>query len=124
MDRGDSVFRDWEQQTLTELIEGFPTAVIATGGGAVLREVNRRRLREFGFVVWLTAEPAELAERLESDPRGLDARPPLTPDGTIAEIARVIEIRTPLYRAVADAVIDTDGKSPDQVATAVLECWL
>ena len=45
----------------------FPTAVVATGGGAVLREQNRRRLREFGVVVWLTARPDELARRLEAD---------------------------------------------------------
>ena len=70
-------FRDWEERTLAELIEGFPTAIVATGGGAVLREANRRRLRDFGFVVWLTAEPAELARRLESDPRGLGQRPAL-----------------------------------------------
>ncbi len=76
-EEGEPVFRDWEERTLAELIEQSPTAVIATGGGAVLREANRRRLRDFGFVVWLTAEPAELACRLRSDPRGLAARPAL-----------------------------------------------
>ena len=69
-EEGEPVFRDWEERTLAELTRAIPTAVIATGGGAVLREANRRRLRDFGFVVWLTAEPAELARRLEADPRG------------------------------------------------------
>ena len=78
----------------------------------MLREANRRRLRDFGFVVWLTADPAELARRLEADRRGLAARPALTPAGTIAEIAEVLEVRTPLYQEVADAVIETGGKSP------------
>ena len=86
----------------------------------MLREANRRRLRDFGFVVWLTAEPAELARRLESDPRGLAERPALTADGTIAEIAQVLDVRTPLYQEVADAVIETGGKSPDEVAAAIL----
>ena len=122
-EEGEPVFRDWEERTLAELIEQSPTAVIATGGGAVAREVNRRRLRDFGFIVWLTAEPAELACRLQSDPGGLAARPALTADGTIAEIARVLEVRTPLYQEVADAVIETGGKDPDQVAAAILECW-
>jgi shikimate kinase len=120
---GEPVFRDWEERTLAELIAAFPTAVVATGGGAVLRETNRRRLREFGFIVWLAAEPAELARRIESDPGGLAARPALTPDGTIAEIAGVLEVRMPLYRGLADTVIETGGKSPDQVAAAILECW-
>jgi shikimate kinase len=120
---GEPVFRDWEERTLAELIDRSPTAVVATGGGVVVREANRRLLRAFGFIVWLTAEPAELAHRIESDPRGLTARPALTADGTIAELAQVIEVRTPLYREVADAVIETGGKTPDQVAAAILEIW-
>ncbi len=120
-DDGEPVFRDWEERILAELFDQFPTAVIATGGGAVVRDVNRRRLRDFGFVVWLTAEPDELACRLMSDPRGLGARPALSADGTIVEIARVLQIRKPLYQEVADAVIDTGGNTPDQVAAAILE---
>ena len=121
---GEPVFREWEERTLAELIEQSPTAVIATGGGVVLRELNRRRLRDFGFIVWLTAEPAELARRLQADPCGLTARPALTTDGTIAEITRVLDFRTPIYQEMADAVIETGGKSPDQVAAAILACWL
>ena len=123
-EEGEPVFRDWEERILAELIELSPTAVIATGGGAILREPNRRRLRDFGFIVWLTAEPDELACRLRSDPRGLAARPALSADGTIAEIERVLDIRKPLYQEVADAVIETGGKAPDQIAAAILECWL
>ena len=81
---GEPVFRDWEEQTLADLVEKFPTAVMATGGGAILREANRRRIRDFGFVVWLTAGPAELARRLAADPGGLPVRPALTPAGTVA----------------------------------------
>jgi shikimate kinase len=121
---GEPAFRDWEERTLTELIEQFPTAVIATGGGVVLREQNRQRLRDFGVIVWLTAGPAELANRLSADPRGLPARPALTATGTIVEIARVLEIRTPIYQAMADTVIDTGGKTPDEIAAAILASWL
>lgn len=100
-----------------------PTAVIATGGGVVLREVNRRRLRDFGFIVWLTAEPTELATRLQADPRGLSARPSLTTAGTLAEIANILQIRTPFYEELADVIVDTNGKTPDQVAATILACW-
>jgi len=120
---GEPVFRDWEERTLAELTEMFPAAIVATGGGAVLRESNRRRLRDFGFVVWLTADPRELARRLESDRRGLAERPALTPVGTIAEIARVLAIRQPFYQGLADTVINTGDKDPDEVATAILGCW-
>jgi shikimate kinase len=122
-EEGEPFFRDWEERTLAELLSSHPSAIVATGGGAVLRETNRRRLREFGFVVWLTADAAELARRLGSDPRGFDQRPALTSAGTIVEIAQVLEVRTPLYQEVADAVIETGRKNPDEVATAILERW-
>ena len=45
LDDGEPVFRDWEERTLAELIAAYPTAVVATGGGVVVREINRSRLR-------------------------------------------------------------------------------
>jgi shikimate kinase len=121
---GEAVFRDWEERTLAELTLGFPDAIVATGGGAVLRQPNRGRIRDFGFVIWLTADPAVLALRLTSDPAGLSARPPLTPAGTIAEITQMLEMRAPLYRELSDVVIDTTDKSPQDVASRVVECWV
>jgi shikimate kinase len=120
---GEPVFRDWEERTLADLIAQFPTAVLATGGGAVLRETNRRRLRDFGFVVWLKADPDELERRLEADRLRAAERPALTPAGAITEIAQVLEARTPIYHDVADTAIETGGKTPDQVAAAILDCW-
>ena len=102
---------------------GSPAAVLATGGGAILREANRRRLRDFGFVAWLTAHPSVLARRLEADRRGLAGRPALTSAGTLDEIVQVLEVRTPLYSELADAVIETGEKSPDQVADSILDRW-
>jgi shikimate kinase len=122
-DWGESAFRDREEQTLAELIDQFPTAILATGGGAVLRETNRRRLRDFGFVVWLRADPAELARRLEGDPSSAAGRPALTPAGTISEIAQVLKERMAIYQGLADTAIETGGRSPDQVAAAILDCW-
>ncbi len=122
-DWGEAVFRDWEEKTLAELTSTFPEAVIATGGGVVLRETNRRRIREFGFVVWLRADPAELARRLATDERGLAGRPPLTTAGTLTEIAQVLEQRLRLYDELADAVIETGGKTPDEVVGAIFDCW-
>jgi shikimate kinase len=122
-DWGEAVFRDWEEQTLAELILTFPDAIVATGGGAVLREANRGRIRGFGFVAWLRAEPSVLARRLEYDGRGLAERPPLTRAGTLPEIATVLEDRIPLYQQLADAVFETGDKTPDEVAAAILGRW-
>ena len=75
---GEPVFRDWEEHTLRELVEHHPEAVLASGGGAVLRPANCRLLLDFGFVVWLRADPAELARRLEADLQAGTERPALT----------------------------------------------
>jgi shikimate kinase len=121
-DGGEALFRAWEERTLAELMERFPAAVIATGGGAVLRESNRRRIREFGFVVWLTGPPRELARRLDSG-GGAASRPALTSLGTLGEIEQVLAARKPLYESLADVEIETGGQTPEQVAEAVLGFW-
>jgi shikimate kinase len=118
-ERGEQVFRDWEEQVLADLTAAGPS-ILASGGGAVVRESNRQAMRRFGDVVWLSAEPPVLLARLGSDPEGVAGRPALTASGTLAEIADVLAARVPLYRAVADAVVATDGRTPAEVAEAVL----
>ena len=118
---GEPAFRELEARVLADLTETWAGGVLATGGGAILLERNRDLLREFGFVAWLTADAATLAERLRAAPRGVEDRPALTGSGTLAEIAEVLEARTPLYRAVADAEVSTVGLDAEQVAEAVLE---
>ena len=118
-EQGEPAFRVLEEATLGELTtrDGL---VLATGGGAVLREANRRALRSLGRVVWLTAGPDVLAERLRRDPAG---RPALTAAGTLDEIAAVLAARLPLYLDVADATVDTTGRTAEEVADAVLAAW-
>jgi shikimate kinase len=118
-EEGEAAFRDREEEVLRDLT-ARPGSVLSTGGGAIIREANRLALRRFGFVAWLTAEPAVLSGRLARDPGG---RPGLTPAGPLAEIAAVLAARTPLYREVADAIIETADRTPDEVAGAVLEAW-
>jgi shikimate kinase len=117
---GEPVFREWEERVLADLTTAFPRAVLATGGGAVLRQSNRNRIREFGLVVWLRADPAKLVRRLAADQAALESRPALTEAGTLAEIASVLKARTPLYQVLADMAVDTDDKTVDDVATVIL----
>src|SRR5262245_54311263 len=74
---GEPGFRDREAAALAELCLGA-NRVIATGGGAVLRPANRELLRRAGFVAWLTAPPAVVWERLQTDPTTAARRPNLT----------------------------------------------
>ena len=116
---GEPHFRDLEASVLADLADR-PGLVLATGGGAVLREANRQALRRLGFIAWLDAPAPTLADRLRLD---LDDRPALTDRGPLAEIADILEARRPLYLSVADATIATEGRTPAEVADLVLDAW-
>lgn len=116
VEHGEPWFRDLEEAVLQDL-STKPALVLATGGGVILRETNRAALKRLGPVVWLTAPVETLARRLQGDRA---SRPALTASGTLAEIAEVLEARTPLYREAADLAIDTRGRSPGRVADLIL----
>jgi shikimate kinase len=115
-EQGEPAFRDLEAETLRELTTR-PRLVIATGGGVILREENRRALLDFGFVAWLWAPPETIVDRLRADPGG---RPSLTAAGLLDEVAEVLGRREPLYREVATSVVDTEGRPAVEVAEAVI----
>lgn len=119
---GEAGFRDRESATLAELCEA-ENAVISTGGGVVLRPANRDRLTAAGFVVWLTATPEAIWQRMVEDPTTAGRRPNLTAGGGLPEVVSLLGVREPLYRAVADAAVPTDGRSPETVAAAILTAW-
>jgi len=118
---GEPGFRDREAAVLADLV-GLPDHVIATGGGVVLRPANRELLKAAGFVAWLQAPPEVVWERLQADPTTAARRPALTTGG-FAEVADLMGVREPLYRAVAAAAVDAAGRSPEAVAAAILAAW-
>ena len=94
--------------------------VLATGGGVVLDPNNVAALRENGILIWLTADPVAIQDRLSQDqPRDAN-RPSLTGGDTIREVAAVVEERAPLYQAAAQISIDTTHRSVGQVVKLVL----
>ncbi|MBN9519442.1 shikimate kinase [bacterium] len=119
---GEAGFRDREAAAVTDLCRRT-NHIIATGGGAVLREANREILKRSGFVVWLTVPPELAFDRLRADPTTAARRPNLTPAGGVEELHTLIAAREPLYRAVADFVCDTAARSPDEAASAILDAW-
>jgi shikimate kinase len=90
--------------------------VLSTGGGIVLRPENRVVLREQGFVVYLSARPELLAERTRND----RSRPLLNVPDPLARLRELYQVRDPLYREVADAVIETGRGAPQQVVQAIV----
>ena len=112
---GEEGFRDREQQAIDELTLRDRT-VLATGGGVVLREANRQALAARGFVVYLHAPLEEQLRRT-----GGDRRRPLLASGDPRETLRsLMAVRDPLYREIADLVVESDGGSPRSVAQRVL----
>lgn len=118
---GEPGFRDRESAALLAASAEMPS-VIATGGGAILRAENRERLRRSGRVAWLTAPADDLWARIQADTTTAARRPTLA-GGGLAEVTKLLAVREPLYRAVADFVAETAGLSPDAVADAILAAW-
>lgn len=118
-DEGEAAFRDLESSVLAELLER-DGLIVAAGGGAVLREANRRRLRERGRVVWLRAEPSALLHRTTGDATTRQRRPQLTTAGGQAEVEALLRERTPLYEQCAELSLDTDRKDPGEIAAEII----
>ncbi|MTD37057.1 shikimate kinase AroL [Erwinia sp. CPCC 100877] len=95
-----------------------PGWVVATGGGMVLAEENRRYMREHGVVIYLEAPAAELARRLDAFPEK-GQRPTLTGRAISEEVAEVLAAREALYREAAHHVVDA-SLSPPQVVAQIL----
>src|SRR5574340_1216776 len=81
--------------------------VLATGGGAVLSAANRERLRQGGVVVYLRGTPEHLYERTRHDRN----RPLLQTADPLEKLRELFRVRDPLYREVADIVVDTGRQS-------------
>lgn len=107
---GEERFRDVEEHVLDELTQA--PGVLSTGGGAVLRQINRERLHARGKVVYLKSTPEELMRRLRHDTQ----RPLLQVDDPLQRLRDLYTARDPLYREAAHFVIDTGRPS---VATLV-----
>lgn len=99
---GEAAFRDIEQVVLGELLETAP-GVLATGGGAVLRQANRERIRSIGKVVYLRSTPEEVFRRVRHDTN----RPLLRVTDPMERLRELYAERDPLYLEAAHVVVDT-----------------
>jgi len=108
---GEAGFREREVQVVEEMTT-WDDIVLATGGGVVMRPENRQALGARGYVVYLHATVEEQVRRTRRD-----RRRPLLQKGDPEQVLRALmAIRDPLYREIADYIVDTDGCSPRTVA--------
>jgi shikimate kinase len=108
---GESGFRARESRLLAKFVLRH-NIVLATGGGAVLSEENRKLLAERGTVVYLRAAVDDLWQRTRHDKN----RPLLQTGDSLAKLQALFVQRDPLYRQIADIVIDTGSQSLGSLA--------
>lgn len=115
---GEAGFRDREQAVLAELVM-LNNTVIATGGGIIEREENRKLLQSLNKVIYLTASIDQLVARTSKDKK----RPLLQVPDPKAKIIELLERRDPLYRTVASMTLISDGLSPKIVAQKIVDTY-
>lgn len=114
---GEPVFRALETEALLDALADPAPAVIAAAGGVVLSPVNREALvAAAAVVVWLRAEPELLLDRVFNQ-----GHRPLLDQDPAGTLAAMQSQREPLYREVADLVVDVAGRTPTEVAATVLD---
>lgn len=110
-------FRDLES-AVTERVAARDNLIIDAGGGVILRPQNVANLKRGGTLFWLRASVPTIVARIESGTQ----RPALTAGKTFTEeVEDVLRERTPLYEAAADHRVETDGRSPGDVAAEIAQ---
>ena len=118
---GEAGFRDGERRVIARLLDQ-PVQVLSTGGGAFMDEATRDVIRERGISIWLRADLDLLVHRTARR----DHRPLLRQGDPRAVLARLMEVRYPIY-AQADLTVDSDDSPPDATTERVIPAlrqWL
>lgn len=112
---GEESFREGEERVIARLLGQGPM-VLATGGGAFMREATRARIEQGGISVWLKAELDVLMRRVKKR----NTRPLLQTTDPEETMRRLIEVRHPIY-ALADVVVVSRDVAHERVVQDVLE---
>src|ERR1700759_1302741 len=112
---GEPYFRDGEARVIARLLDNGP-AVIATGGGAFMREETRNRIRDKAVSIWLKADADVIMKRVK---RRAD-RPLLQTEDPAATVSRLLEAREPVYQG-ADLTIASRDVPHDRIVEECLD---
>ena len=113
---GQEAFREMETVLFRELSE-TKNVIVSCGGGAILREENRRLMKQSGTVVQLTAKPETILERV----RGDNNRPILEGRKNVPAIRALLDERREAYELARDVTVATDGRGTWDIAAEILE---
>jgi shikimate kinase len=115
---GEDGFRRREKNALLEAIEG-EVSIIATGGGIISVEENRRLLRKLTGVVYLNTSVEQQFQRTSKDKN----RPLLQTENPMQTLADLMEVREPFYKDVAAFEVSTDANRPKIVVEQIASYW-
>lgn len=114
--KGEAGFRDIESD-LVKRIANERDSIVSCGGGAVIRPENVEYMKKSGKIVFLTATPETIYERVKN---GKD-RPLLNGNMNVEYISSLMDKRRDIYNAASDEKIATDNKSKDEIAQEIIE---
>ncbi|MEN2984760.1 MAG: shikimate kinase [Dictyoglomaceae bacterium] len=117
-EKGEEYFRSLETSALKEIFSLFPEVVLSTGGGIVLREENRKILKERSKVIYLKGSFENLMRNLEKEEE-FRKRPLLKKSRE--ELLNLWKSRLPLYEECADIILSVDNKNIDEITHEVIE---
>lgn len=112
---GEGHFRDIESQLILTLGNEGNT-VVSCGGGVVVRPENTEYMKKNGTVVYLSAKPETIYERVKNS----TDRPILNGNMNVEYISELMEKRRALYEAAADIKIETDGKDAETICNEII----
>lgn len=115
---GESYFRDLESK-LVERIADRGGAIVSCGGGAVLREENVLNMKKNGKIIYLSATPETIYERVCHSTN----RPLLNGNMNVDYIRTLMEKRLPLYENAADVVVDVNQKTKSEIVKEILQLF-
>ncbi|HIE53505.1 MAG TPA: shikimate kinase [Armatimonadetes bacterium] len=121
--KGEGYFRELERKVVQE-VAGQEKMVIACGGGVVKDETNVALLKRRGWIVYLYASPEALTERLLREPGRRPLIDNFVPNRDPAAVRRrgeaLLAERTVLYERAADWIVDTSGRTPEEIREVIL----
>tara|TARA_B100000586_G_scaffold267216_1_gene241511 strand:+ start:95 stop:631 length:537 start_codon:yes stop_codon:yes gene_type:complete len=113
---GDAKFRERETKIISKLVL-LKNIVLSTGGGVVLAEENRKMLTENGIVIYLKSSARKIFNRTYED----KSRPLLQGNDRLSKIKEILNERGPIYRSLANEIIDTDNFVAEEIIQEILK---
>lgn len=111
---GEEYFRRLETQLL-EGLQGQENTVISCGGGAAMRQCNVDAMKKSGKIVYLSTKPETVYERVKD----CHNRPLLEGNMNVAYITKLMGVRLPKYLAAADVIVETDGRTAEEICEEI-----